>query len=86
MVIGDLIQALGGTTAVARALSVNPSVVSNWRGRQSIPSEHWPAIVDLAIALKVPDITFETLSRAHAKPSPPTSPDQDPDQSVRVES
>jgi transposase-like protein len=72
MVIGDLIQALGGTTAVAKALSVNPSVVSNWRRRASVPADHWPALVDLATALKVPDITFEILGRAHAKP--PTSP------------
>ena len=45
----ELIDTLGGIKAVAQALSVDPSAVSNWRlkGRR-IPWKHRPAIARLA--------------------------------------
>lgn len=37
MVTRDLIQALGGTSAVATLLGVGPSAVSNWKANGRIP-------------------------------------------------
>lgn len=40
----QIIDALGGTKAVADQLKCGLSAVSNWR-RARIPSDRWPAIV-----------------------------------------
>ena len=54
----DLIDALGGIPAVAQALGVGRSAVSNWRlkGRQ-IPWKHRPALARMAAerAVALPD-------------------------------
>lgn len=44
----DIIEALGGTVAVARALKLTPSTVSSWKGAKSIPDWRMPGIVKLA--------------------------------------
>jgi len=43
----DLIVALGDTAALAEALSVSPTSVSNWKGR-GIPWPMRPVVKDLA--------------------------------------
>lgn len=43
----DIIEALGGTVAVARALKLTPSTVSSWKGAK-IPSWRIDAIERLA--------------------------------------
>lgn len=35
--VGDLIEALGGTTAVARLCGRGVSAVSNWKARDALP-------------------------------------------------
>jgi hypothetical protein len=48
----DLIKALGGTTAVARALGEKPGVVNNWNER-GIPWKWRPAVAELARKNKI---------------------------------
>ena len=48
----DLIKALGGVTAVAQALGVSVSRVSNW-GLRGVPWRYRPAIADMAKAKRV---------------------------------
>jgi len=43
----DIIKALGGTVAVARALNLTPSTVSSWKGAK-IPSWRMDGITKLA--------------------------------------
>lgn len=47
--ISDIIDKLGGPTKAAEALGIsNPSVVLNWRKRDSIPAQYVIAIEKLA--------------------------------------
>ena len=41
--VDDIIEALGGTSAVAKRAGVSPSAVSNWRALGSIPAEYFLA-------------------------------------------
>lgn len=43
-----IIDALGGTVAVARALNLTPSVVSSWRGNNSIPRWWHRPLIELS--------------------------------------
>jgi hypothetical protein len=45
---GEFIEGLGGTTAVARRLGVEPNRVNNWK-RRGIPAEHHLALWRMAI-------------------------------------
>lgn len=47
----DIIKALGETAAVAELLGLDVPVVSNWKGRKSIPPEYFVALSD-ALAKK----------------------------------
>lgn len=42
----EVIDVLGGTTAVANALGVTPTVVSNWRSR-GLPPETYVALISM---------------------------------------
>jgi hypothetical protein len=44
-----IIDTLGGTSAVANALGVIPSVVHGWRTYNSIPAWRQPALLELAL-------------------------------------
>lgn len=46
--MSDLIDKLGGPTAIAEALQCTPNAVSNWRTR-GIPWKQRPAIAKLAL-------------------------------------
>lgn len=37
--VDDIVDALGGTVAVARELNISPSVVSMWRTRGAVPPQ-----------------------------------------------
>lgn len=52
----EIIDALGGTTAVARALNLTPSTVSSWKQSGSIPKWRMPGVEALAAELGA-DIT-----------------------------
>lgn len=46
--VSDIIKALGGATKAAEALGIsNPSVVVNWRTRNSIPAQYVVAVSKL---------------------------------------
>lgn len=68
--VSDVIEAVGGVTAVSRALGKPVGTVSAWKTRESIPSEQHAALVDAAQALGRHDVTFELIARLHAAPSP----------------
>jgi hypothetical protein len=44
----DIVQALGGTKAVADALNLTPSVVSSWRSSNSIPRWRHDELITLS--------------------------------------
>jgi DNA-binding transcriptional regulator YdaS (Cro superfamily) len=45
----DIIEALGGTVKVARALSLSPTTVSSWKtAKRGIPSWRWEKVEALA--------------------------------------
>ena len=62
----SVIDALGGTDAVAGSLSQAKSTVSGWRKR-GIPSPHWAAVVKLAAELGQDDLTLEVLATLSAR-------------------
>jgi hypothetical protein len=62
----QIIDALGGTSAVSAACQTSESAVSNWKARNSIPSARWPAVIRLATAQSVPAITLDLLEQRFA--------------------
>lgn len=65
---GSIIDAAGGTTAVAAGLSESTSTVSGWRKRRGgIPAEHWSGIVRLAVEASRPEVTLEVLAEVAAR-------------------
>lgn len=66
----SVIGALGGTSEVAKALRLDPPVVSNWRSRGKIPADMWSEIVSLAAARGKSGITLQTLATMHARAAP----------------
>ena len=56
-----VIDALGGTKAVAGALSQALPTVSSWRVR-GIPSAHWLPLTRLAAEHGISEITLEALA------------------------
>lgn len=63
--VAEIIEALGGTGAVARTLGLPESTVSSWKGRHSIPGEHWAALEDMAKATSVDGVTAAGLASLH---------------------
>lgn len=57
----EIIDALGGTGAVASSLTQSESTVSGWRSR-GIPAPHWASIVSLASDRGNSDVTLEVLA------------------------
>lgn len=57
----SVIDSLGGTKAVASALSLPLPTVSTWR-RRGIPSKHWRPLVQLASSKGMSDLTLEALA------------------------
>jgi hypothetical protein len=62
----SIIDALGGTSEVAGALSQLPSVVSGWRER-GIPAPHWAGVVRLAADKGRDDVSLEVLAELAAR-------------------
>ena len=60
-----VIDSLGGTKAVASALSQGLPTVSGWRVR-GIPSAHWLALTRLAAEQGIAEITLEALAELRA--------------------
>lgn len=64
--VDDIIDALGGTGAVAQARGLTPSTVSSWRKRQSIPGDRWMDLAELARERGVAGVTVESLAALHS--------------------
>ncbi len=66
----QVIEALGGTAAVAALTGRLPSAVSNWHGLDHFPSNTyvimWKALQ--ALELEAPDWLWDMGPRAHRKP------------------
>lgn len=46
--VSDIIDGLGGNTAVARIIGKGPSTVSEMKRRGAVPVEYWPVLVAAA--------------------------------------
>jgi hypothetical protein len=56
----EVIRALGGPRAVARAVGVDVSAPYRWPER-GIPLRHWPAIIEMARERGVNGVTADSL-------------------------
>jgi hypothetical protein len=72
--IAEIIELLGGSTAIAEYLSnrapnqhVERQTVSNWKLRGSIPGEYWYEIVEMSRSKRVPGINYNFLARLHSR-------------------
>lgn len=61
-----IVKELGGSTALASALSLPATTVASWRSRESIPPQHWSALVARAKAMGIKGVTFEALAKLAA--------------------
>jgi len=70
-----LITELGGPPAVATQLGIESINVRQWRSRNRIPPEHWPALIDMAGR---PDVDAEWFlaTMPLRKPPTPATPEQ----------
>ena len=59
----SLIMKLGGPTAVAADLDLEPGTVQKMKDRDSIKPKHWPRFVQLADEKGVEGVTLELLAR-----------------------
>jgi hypothetical protein len=63
---GSIIDALGGTGEVAKALGRSESGVSGWR-RRGIPDSHWAGLVEMAVARGRSDISLKAFADLAAR-------------------
>lgn len=67
--VADVIEALGGPTALATSMGFkHPSTVSEMKRSGSIPGRYWRQIVDIAKAAGVKWITTDVLAEMHSAP------------------
>jgi hypothetical protein len=48
MTVAEIIDALGGVTAISAKLKLPPTTVGNWRGRGSIPARYHHALLEVS--------------------------------------
>lgn len=63
MTLDQILENLGGETAVARSLGCLPSAVSNWKAR-GIPKARWVDLVELSAETGTP-LNLAALREAH---------------------
>ncbi len=54
--VDEIIERLGGAEAAARLTGVSTEAVRKWRQARTIPSRHWPAVID-ATGLRLADLS-----------------------------
>src|SRR5262245_49729885 len=69
--VGEIIDKLGGDTALSRALGIPRSTVACWRLRLSIPGNYWMEIHRFAQERKITGVTVERLAQLNAIVPPP---------------
>jgi hypothetical protein len=63
MNVSDIIDLLGGPTAISVAVGLPSTTVQNWRIRQSIPARYQAEILTLAAG----SVTADQIVAAHAR-------------------
>jgi hypothetical protein len=66
--VSDFIEVLGGSTTVASLLGLPGTTVASWKGRKSIPVEHWPKLLEIARDRGIEGGDYEMLVGLHARP------------------
>lgn len=70
--VSDVFAEFGGPASFARCFGLKgPSTASEMKRRESISVDLWPAIVTAAEARGVAWLTYECLTKMHAKPLQP---------------
>jgi hypothetical protein len=64
--VSELIEPLGGTSAVAAALALPVTTVSSWKVRDQLPSRYWAPIINLARERRIAGISLERLVELHS--------------------
>lgn len=65
--VRDIIEKWPSAAEMARDLGLRrPAHGAMMKMRGSIPSQHWPRLVDAAARRGLEGVTFETLAKAHA--------------------
>ena len=67
--VADIFDAMGGTTSMARILSVGVSTASEIKRRGRIPAEYWRDIIRAAQKRGNTEITADLLMELHARES-----------------
>jgi DNA-binding transcriptional regulator YdaS (Cro superfamily) len=62
MTVAEIIDTLGGPTALSNSLGLPSTTVSNWRIRQSIPARYHQALLSIADG----KVTAAQIVAAHA--------------------
>ena len=71
--VPEIIDKLGGPTAVGRAINVGASTASEWKRTGRIPVRHWPALHQYATETGVDGLTYDVLVLANVADFPPPS-------------
>ena len=58
----EIINALDGSTTVSALLNVPMTTIASWKARNSIPAQHWTAIIRLMQA-RGKKVTLEQLAK-----------------------
>lgn len=61
--VPQIIEALGGPSAVARDLGQKVPTVSAWKHRGKVPARYWPDLVSLARQKAVKGISLDVFFR-----------------------
>lgn len=72
--LSDVMDALGGVTAVSQMLSKPLGTVSAWKTRGSVPAEYWQGLLNGARQRGLTDITSDLLVQIHTPAIAPGAP------------
>lgn len=65
--VSELIDALGASWLARFFGHKNPSTVSGWKSRGTIPPEYWVKIVAAASEKDIPGVSADSMARWHAE-------------------
>ena len=66
--IPELIEKLGGSTAIARSLGMQSmTTVASWKSRRVIPVEYWDGLLGVAWKRGITDLSYEKLVKLHTQ-------------------
>jgi len=65
--VDDVFSLLGGVTVVGRIIGKRAEHAGVMKTRGSIPVSYWPALIAAAKKYGVPEITSDSVMRAHVK-------------------